>query len=400
MNPGDPAPQMLPRVRRGSGGLQFAGGGCPRWLPFDQTRPATPVVLPDGTATLLVTRYDEAAEVFTAVQASRAHFDANQRLRGPGMRMSMASMDPPEHRPARTLASGAFSARQIAQLIPGIQRTAQRLIDTMRRHGGPADLISQFCRPLAFAAHFDVLGVPAVHRHPLSVWSSRRSSRPGITAAEVFSAEQRLHTCVERLVDDPGASSGGLMTQLAQRRQHGTLTRSQVSGVITSLLFDGPVLAGTQLANALLGLLTHPDQLELLREDPRLDAGAAEELLRYLPTANTSLSRVTTDAVAIGPSLVPAGTVVTVALPLVNRDGARFPQPERLDVTRRGTAHLTFGRGVHYCLGAHLMRVLLGVTFAKLLRLLPGLRLAVPEKDLVWFDSANIRGSAALPVRW
>jgi cytochrome P450 len=394
---GAPVPHVLPRVTHGRGGRDFATGGhCGRWLPSEETRPAMPVVMPDGSGALLISRYDEAAEAFTSPRASRACLDARQRLRGPGMRVSMASMDPPAHRSARGLVNGAFSARQIGQLRPAVERTADRLIDTMVARGAPADLLRQFCRPLAFAAHFDVLGVPADHRRRLGAWSSLRSARPGITASEVFGAEQRLHASIRRMLNDTTVEPTGLLAELVRDG----LSPERVGAVLTSLLFDGPVLAGTQLANSLMGLFTDTEQLKLLRDDPGLDAGAAEELLRYLPPANTGLPRLTTGALTLGAVAVPAGTVVIVALPPANRDATQFAEPDRLDVTRRGPGHLTFGRGVHYCLGAHLTRVLLTVAFDRLLRRLPGLRLSVPEEDLRWYDAQNIRGVSALPVTW
>jgi len=154
------------------------------------------------------------------------------------------------------------------------------------------------------------------------------------------------------------------------------------------------------ISSGVLALLTHPQELARLRADPALLPGAIEEFLRYESPLNMSTIRYTTEPVEVGSTTIPAGAVVFIALPSANRDPDRFADPDRLDVARPGSnGHLSFGHGIHHCLGAPLARLEGEIVFRALLDRFPSWELVGPGDELTWRYTAQFRSLIALPVR-
>jgi cytochrome P450 len=152
------------------------------------------------------------------------------------------------------------------------------------------------------------------------------------------------------------------------------------------------------IASGVLALLTHPREMARLRADRSLLPAAVEELLRFTSPVNHANDRFTTEEVSIGGVAVPAGAWVIIALPSANRDPARFPGPERLDLGRDISGHVAFGHGIHYCLGAPLARMEAEVALGTLLDRFPGMSLAAPPEELRWRSVSLINGLESLPV--
>jgi len=364
--------------------------------------PLPQVVLEDGTRTYLATRYADVRRLLPHTQFSRSIASAARGAPGPALAMSVTEMDPPMHTRIRRLVAGAFTARRIERLRPRIKQIARALLDGMIAAGPPADLVSRYAAPLTFEAQCEVLGVPAPYRGTIRAWSVARSGQPGATPEKTQAAELRLHACVTQvLMDKRCRPSGGLFDQLiAARDQHGLIDETELRGIAASLFFDGHFLTAMQIANSVLCLLESPDALRLLSADPGLISRAVEELVRLHPAVNHSMPRVATADLELGDMTIRAGEAVTAALPLANRDDAVFTQSDQLSLSRPANRHLSFGHGIHYCLGAHLARVELQVALTVLLQRLPGLRLAVPSIGLDWFVTQGARGVQALPVCW
>ncbi|UQA97698.1 cytochrome P450 [Streptomyces halobius] len=310
--------------------------------------------------------------------------------------MSPAEANPPRHTRTRALLNGAFAARAVRLRRPRLEARARALAASLRTAGRPCNVIAQFCTPFAFAVHCDMLGTPERLRPELFRWSLARSGDPDAGPYEIYRAEMRLHRVVVEMLDElRHRPRAGVLAHLLRVRAQGFLSEGELTGLAASLFFDGAHLVSAQLASALLCLLVHPEQLARLRAEPEaLLAPAVEEVLRYSP------------AIALGMTRVPAApwagpaTAATVAFMPVNRDPSVFEAPERFDITRRPNRHLTFGRGIHHCLGAELARQELLVGLGTLLRELPGLRLAVDESRLRWAASPAIRGLITLPLAW
>lgn len=166
------------------------------------------------------------------------------------------------------------------------------------------------------------------------------------------------------------------------------------------LLVGGYETTATLLADAVVTLHRHPEQFAMLRGKPELIPDATEEILRYVPIAKASMERVATKDVELSGTRIPAGTAVIPLQYSANRDESLADEPNRFDVTRAPTQHLTFGHGIHYCLGAQLARLELHVAFATLFGRLPRLRLENRESTIEWKEGLVTRGPVALPVTW
>jgi cytochrome P450 len=161
----------------------------------------------------------------------------------------------------------------------------------------------------------------------------------------------------------------------------------------------GHETTANMLALGTFALLEHPNQLEALRSDPELMPGAVEELMRYLSIADI-FYRYATDDLEVGGETIPAGSTVVVSLLAANRDPLRYENPDDLDLRRNARGHLSFGHGVHQCLGQQLARIEMRAGFTGLLRRFPTLRLAVPADEVKVKSDMNIYGVHALPVTW
>jgi cytochrome P450 len=168
------------------------------------------------------------------------------------------------------------------------------------------------------------------------------------------------------------------------------------------LLIAGHETTANMIALGTLALLEHPDQLAALRDtdNPKLIAGAVEELLRYLNITHNGRRRVAVEDIAIGGQVIRAGDGVIFANDVANRDEETFADPGRLDVHRDARRHVAFGFGVHQCLGQPLARVELQVVYGTLYRRIPNLRLAVNVDQVPFKHDAVTYGVYELPVTW
>ncbi|CAM5596373.1 Cytochrome P450 OS=Streptomyces rimosus subsp. rimosus (strain ATCC / DSM 40260 / JCM 4667 /NRRL 2234) OX=1265868 GN=SRIM_024830 PE=3 SV=1 [Streptomyces rimosus subsp. rimosus] len=177
------------------------------------------------------------------------------------------------------------------------------------------------------------------------------------------------------------------------------LTEEELIGVGGVLLAAGLDTTANMLGLGTFALLSNPDQLDALRADPGLAGQTVEELLRYLSVADP-IPRAALEDVEIEGRLVRAGETVTVSVQAANRDPLKFPDPDRFDIHRKATGHVSFGHGPHQCLGQQLARVEMTVAFPALFARFPTLRLAVPPQEVPLRDRANIYGVISLPVTW
>jgi cytochrome P450 len=187
---------------------------------------------------------------------------------------------------------------------------------------------------------------------------------------------------------------------IAARDEEDALTEAELFGTVVLLIVAGHETTVGLIGNAVLTLLANPDQLELVRGDPSLLPRAIEEVLRFEGPVERTLNRWAATDVELGGRTIRRGELVIAILSSADRDSARFPEPDRLDVCRADTKHLAFGRGSHYCLGAPLARLEAEIALETLFRRLPGLRLAVEPDELEWRPTPGFRRVAALPVAW
>ena len=322
------------------------------------------------------------------------------------MRHWMLQQDPPDHTRLRGLVVRAFTARRVEDMRPRIQEIVDGIIDRVEARGR-MDLIADFAFRLPVTVICDMLGIPGEDRE-LFFTSSRTGGRlldpVPLSRAEIeqhnasnLAAAEYFHRLFELRRRQPGED---LTTQLVQAEEHGSkLSNEELTANVILLFGAGHETTVNLIGNGLLALHRNPDQLKLLREDPSLTAGAVEELLRYDSSVQVT-GRTTLEGVdEIGGIALAKGQSVICLLGSANRDPAVYADPDRLDITRADVRPLSFGGGIHYCLGAQLARIEGEIAIATLLRRLPGLQLDDPEHP-DWRQTFVLRGLNALPASW
>jgi cytochrome P450 len=303
-------------------------------------------------------------------------------------------MDPPDHGRYRKLLAGQFTLRRMRMLEPRIAEITAARLDALEAAGQPADLVRVFALPLASLVICELLGVP-YSSHERFEQASYAMLDPSLSKEERDVAGDDLFALMASIVAEKRQSPGDdLLSGLLE------LTDPEVMGMGVQLLFAGHESTANMLALGTFALLQHPYQLARLRADASLIDGAVEELLRYLTIVQFEVNRSALEDVEVAGQLVAKGESVHVSLPMANRDSERFPDPSTLDITRSTSGHMSFGHGVHQCLGHQLGRIELKTAFAALLDRFPNLRLAVPPDEVPLRTDRGIVGVSELPVTW
>jgi cytochrome P450 len=314
---------------------------------------------------------------------------------------NMLAQDPPNHTRLRALVQSAFSPRLVDSLRPRIEALADRLIDRVQA-AGQMDLIADFAFPLPIGIIGALLGMPEHDQGRLREWSMAmvEADRSPAGLQRLVPSMLAFSDYVARLVEDRRtAPAADLITALVQAEEAGErLSQSELFGMLFLLIVAGHETTVNLIGNGMLALLQHPDQRDLLRQRPTLIKPAIEELLRFDGPVETSTARYAREDVDIGGVTIPRGALVLVVIAAGDRDPHRFPDPDRLDISRDTTGHLAFGHGIHYCLGAPLARLEGQIAISTLLRRLPNLRLAAAADHLEWRSGMLLRGLSRLPV--
>ena len=379
--------QPVPEIRTISGG-----------------RPVFRAELPDGRIVWLVTGYENVRQMIIDQRFSRALAVAPGQAR-PGFEMfasgSISGMDPPGHTRLRKLVASAFTARRVEALRPRVAGIVSELIDAMAGRQ-PADLVAGFSLPLPAQVICEMLGVPAADTDQFHAWSDIIIGDWQRDADQIMTALAGLYGYFGALIETKRARpADDLMSALiAARDEDDRLSEQELTVMCCTVLIGGHETTASQINLSLLLLLDHPGEVARLRADPGLIPAAVEELLRCSRLGSLPPARVTTEDVQIGGVVIPAGEQVIPLYGTANRDPSVFGDPDRFDVTRDAASHLSFGAGVHHCLGAQLARVELAEAFRGLIGRLPGLRLAVPASELEFKPGMAIHSLRELPVRW
>jgi cytochrome P450 len=315
----------------------------------------------------------------------------------------MLNRDGDDHRRLRRLVTKAFTPRMVEELRPRIQEIADDLIDAVADRG-EMDLVDEYAFPLPITVIAELLGIPVAGQDRFRRWSNAIVT-PALEpeALAEFGALMGdfvayLRDLFDRRRADP---ADDLVSALLRVRDGGdALSEQELFSMVVLLIVAGHETTVNLIANAVLALLDHPDQLDELRRDPARIPAAVEECLRHDAPVERTLNRWAAADVELGGHTIRRGDTVIAIIGSANRDPERFTAPDALDVRREDTKHLAFGRGSHYCLGAPLARLEGEIALATLLRRLPGLRLAVPRQDLHWRPVPLFRALASLPITW
>jgi len=371
------------------------------------TRPVSPLVFPDGHEGWLVTGYEEVRQMMADTRfSSRLDLDVIHVPYETGMPAAtepsppmpgmFIAMDPPEHSRLRRKLTGAFTVKRMKQLEEHIADVVERQLDHLARLAPPVDLVKEFALPVPSLVICELLGVPYADRETFQANSAQFMVREQ-TLEEKMGAYIALNTYLSELVTNKRAEPGeDILSDLAR---HDDLTIEELTGAAFLLLLAGHETTANMLSLGTFALLEHPEQRAELHADAELLPGAVEELLRYLSVADIFF-RYATEDLELGGETITKGSTVVVSLLAANHDPRRFEDPDTLDIRRNARGLLSFGHGVHQCLGQQLARIEMRAGFEGLLRRFPTLALAVPAEEVKLRTDMNIYGVHELPVTW
>ena len=382
---------------------------------YDQLRRLDPVHI-TSHGMYLVSRHSDVSGVFRDKRFGKDFVERTTRRYGPkimeepifrSMSHWMLQQDPPDHARLRGLVVKAFTARRVEDMRPRIQQVVDETLDRAIPRGS-MDLIEDYAFRLPVTIICEMLGIPEEHRE-LFYTGSRDSGRildpVPLTPEEIarsnaayMMSQMYFQQLFEWRRKQPGDD---LTTQLVQAEEDGSkLTNEELTANIILLFGAGHETTVNLIGNALLALHRNPDQLALLKAQPELITGAIEEFLRYDSSVQMT-GRVTLDDIDdLGNRNIPKGESVLCLLGSANRDPAAYPdRPDRLDIARPNVRPLSFGGGIHFCLGAQLARIEAEIAISTLLRRLPDLRLEDAENPQ-WRPTFVLRGLKRLPASW
>jgi cytochrome P450 len=373
-----------------------------------EARPVSPLAFPDGHEGWLVTGYEAVRQMMADTRfSSRLDLDVvHVPYETPGMPVAtepspqlpgmFIAMDPPDHGRLRKRLTGAFTVKRMKQLEEHIAEIVEQQLDHLARLAPPVDLVKEFALPVPSLVICELLGVAYEDRDSFQANSAQFMVRDQ-TLEEKMGAYIALNTYLSELVTSKRSSPGeDILSDLAA---HEDLTIEELTGAAFLLLIAGHETTANMLSLGTFALLEHPSELASLAADPSLMPGAVEELLRYLSVADIFF-RYATEDLSLGGETIPKGSTVVVSLLAANRDPQRFENPDTLDIRRNARGLLSFGHGVHQCLGQQLARIEMRAGFEGLLRRFPALRLAIPAGEVKLRTDMNIYGVHELPVTW
>jgi cytochrome P450 len=313
----------------------------------------------------------------------------------------IVAMDPPRHDQLRALIARGFTARPVAANGPAIRTLARELIDGFAPAGG-VEFVEAYSGALPLLVIGSLLGIEReglaeFRRLGNALMNQHPSDPPSIETGKAASA-----AILERIVAIIGerrrAPSDDLVSALLAATVDGAaLSEDEIVGFCYLLILAGTETTANLLANGVMALAGHPDQRAEVRADPSLIPAAIEEVLRWDPPVQSD-ARTTARRVELHGRVIPEGAKVLLLFGSAGRDEREFPDPDRFDIHRRIERHLTFGHGIHYCLGAALARLEAQITFEELLARIPDWEVDGDARCLDRIRSYMVRGPARLPL--
>jgi cytochrome P450 len=380
---------------------------------YQQIRSTDPVHWWDALKVWVLTRY---ADVVTALhdplmsterilpelEALPLAQREAQRPQYESLARQMAFVDPPEHTRLRSLVNKAFTPRAVEALRPRVQSIVDDLLDAVQEQG-EMDVIRDLAYPLPTTVIASMFGCPPEDHLRLKKWSNDfaqlfdvRELTPEESAERMRNLDEftdyfRYHASERR--KNP---KDDIMSALVAAEEQGEkLNAEELYANCVLIVFAGHETTTNLIGNGLLALLRHPDQMQMLKDDPSLIPGAVEEMLRYDSPVQFA-GRMAKEDMELGGKRILKGQNVLQVLGSANRDPDRFPEPDRFDITRRDNRHVAFGYSAHFCLGAPLARQEGQIAFTTMLRRMPNLRLL--DENPPRRENLSLRGLKSLPV--
>ncbi|MCL6661977.1 cytochrome P450 family protein [Paenibacillus polymyxa] len=380
---------------------EFTHNPYPVYEKLRKDEPVFRVMFPHGEFGWIITRYEDAVQILKDPRFSkdmvRRYGADNQSIFSNNMLFS----DPPDHRRLRGLVQKAFTPKLVADMRSHIRDIADELLDNLPSQE-KMNLIDDFAFPLPIIVISEILGVPLEDRDKFRLWSNTVIDASTAESADLFEQHAReftdyLTAWFAKVRRDPGTD---LISQLVIAEESGQqLTEQELLGVVSLLIIAGHETTVNLIGNGILALLEHPEQRELLINQPELIHNAIEEMLRYNGPVEFSTSRWALEDIEFRGQRIAQGDLVIVALDSANRDEQQFKDADIFDITREKSSHLAFGKGIHLCLGAPLARLEGEIAVSTLLNRFPNIQLQANVNELEWRPGMNVRGVKEIPVQ-
>src|SRR5215471_10959885 len=323
----------------------------------------------------------------------------------PGMVLTltnnMLAMDEPDHRRLRDIVEEAFRRRAILDMEPRILAIADELAGELFRDGSPADLVDRYARQLPLSVICELLGLPLADRPRFTAWANsftRFTSAVGfLSAIPNFFALKRY---LERRLDAVRAHGGeGLIAELVRvEREGGQISRTEMVAMLFLLLLAGHETTTHLISGSVYELLKNPPLRDWLEEDWSQVNLAVEEFLRFVSPVQFTKPRIVRKDVELGGMRLKKGDRIMPMLAAANLDPQANANPEKLDLQRKPNRHVSFGTGIHFCLGHQLARIEAACALKALFRRWPKLELAVDGSQIKWRGMPGLKAIEYLPV--
>jgi cytochrome P450 len=377
----------------------------PVYVQWREETPAKLVTLPNGKTAWVVTRQQEARQVFEDPTVSRdpSKDEFPQVRKGMSFKRNdliMNHMDPPLHGKFRRMLAPWFTMKKINEQREDLQMVVDQAVDRLLTFKKPVNFHKEFSLVIPSTVICRVLGIDYSH-HVVFERTATFITRASSTAEQFAAATKELFEVAGQLVDEsvekPG---GGVLQVLTDKMQAGEITREQAIAHTYVLIVGGHETTAHTISLGFLQLFRDPSLADFLRENPDRIPDAITEMLRIQSINDGSVGRITTQEMNLGGVIVPAGAGIIPLMSPSHRDPRAWDNPDVFDIDRDNSKHLALGGGIHSCLGQNLARAELEIVFETVLRRIPTLRLAGSESDIGFQRDGFVFGVYDLPVTW
>lgn len=323
------------------------------------------------------------------------HVNARRQL------TSMGHVDDPRHAEVRRAIADDFLARRIDDLRPVFERIVLTQLDHLSEVGPPADFYAEFALQVPMKVIAELLGFPSLDHERIvhfaeSLGSHALTGEQYSTVVDEFNA-----LCSQMLASEETASRGGVLARIQREMRAGRLTHDEATMETVALISAGHITTASAISLGTLMLLLEPEQFRAIREEPAVVNTFVEEVLRYHPPIHYGIARIATADVRVGDTLISAGDGVIVSAASANRDESAFGDPDKFDIRRsEARRHVTFGDGMHKCLGQWVARAELQTVFRLLATHLSTMRLATELENISFTEDNHMFRVRELPVIW
>ncbi|KQY94395.1 cytochrome P450 [Paenibacillus sp. Root52] len=377
---------------------------------YEKLRADEPIhrfLLPGGHYAWMVSRYEDAVNILQDGRFVTSHpLQGQAGEQAPHMEIisqNLLSVSPEDHRRLRRLIQKAFTPRMIERLRERIEGISDELLDRVLTSGkSEIDLIEEYAFPLPLIVICEMLGVPLKDQDKFQLWSNtimESVNNPQMSQE----SDQVMKAFVDYLrgliAERRKELKEDLISDLINVEEAGDkLSEQELYALVFVLIIAGHETTVNLIGNGILALLEHPEQKQLLIDEPNMIQATVEEVLRFNGPAEVSNVRWATEDIELDGHHIRQGDMMFVALSSANRDSRKFEEPDAFDITRKVNDHISFGKGVHYCLGAPLARLEGEIAIISLLQKLPEMKLNTGSHLLEWRTGMIIRGLKKLPI--